>query len=470
MATKIFKSGNYIILDNGINEPDGIPTKDCRYSVISSQYTISDNKKNFFSVSLPFSDIKDEAGASYSSEAVFLTFLRDNTGFNPPQAGGAFLVEVSSKSDLPTAAAGVITLLGSITYEFLTDVDLTGDRFVGGQDTVIKGTSSENASITSTGLGTGVALFTSVFTTPMRNIEFKDVDTLFDINGLGNNVALDWVGVNFSSIPNIGTIKNITNFIYINGAFLGSKGMKFDGTQGTIAFETSLLSGDGAAGDIIKVLSTATVSTRFRIIYSSVIATGSTVGITLDASATISDETFILDTVNFAGGGTFLGDVDETSNKSLFIKCNPITNTFVNGQLFMQGNSTVTTISTINTFVKVLGTTTASVDNSKFSHTNNRLTCEATIDRKYLIQCNLSFSSGNNKECEFGFFDSKLSAVRVPSRTKSTSNSAGKAENVSFSCVVNFIKDDFLEIHGANNTDTTDITVTELNFVITEIG
>ena len=91
------------------------------------------------------------------------------------------------------------------------------------------------------------------------------------------------------------------------------------------------------------------------------------------------------------------------------------------------------------------------------------------ISRKYLIQCHLSFSSGNNNECEFGFYDSQLTAIRTPSRTKSTANSAGRAENVSFACVINADATDYLEIWCANNSATTNITVTEMNFIITEI-
>ena len=380
------------------------------------------------------------------------------------------LVYVDDLSKLPTAVSNVITLLSNYTYYFVKHIDLVGDRLVGSQNTVIQGTSSENASITSTGLGIGVALFTTTWTTPVMNIAFKDVDTALDIDGLGNAAVLDWSAVNFVNIPNIGVIKDITNFIYLNGAFLNSKGMSFDGAFNTIAFGGSVFVGDGLAGDLIKILPTATISVRFRTIYSSVVAFGLTQGITVDASSVIPEEAFILDTVAFSGGGTYLGGVDHTSNKALFIKCNPIQNTFANGQLYMQGNATATVISASSTFYKILGTTTASPDNNKFTHSNNRLTCDATVDRKYLIQCTLSFTVGNNKECEFGFYDSKIAAIRLPSRTKTTSDGVGKSSPITLVCVVDYINADYLEIWCANNTDTTNITVTQMNFVITEIG
>jgi len=126
-------------------------------------------------------------------------------------------------------------------------------------------------------------------------------------------------------------------------------------------------------------------------------------------------------------------------------------------------------VSATNTFYKVLGTTTASADNAKYTHTNNRLTNDASIRRKYLIHCSLSFNSGNNHVCKFGFYDSVLSAIRTPSRTKGTANGSGRADSVSFSCVVSHIQGDYLEIHCANNTSAQNITVSDMNFLITEI-
>jgi hypothetical protein len=135
----------------------------------------------------------------------------------------------------------------------------------------------------------------------------------------------------------------------------------------------------------------------------------------------------------------------------------------------MQGNVTATTVTLQNTFYKVAGTTTPSADNSKFSHSNNRLTCDAIISRKYLIQCNLAFTSGNNDVCEFGFYDSQILGIRTPSRTKSTANSAGRAEGVNFFCVLEMADADFIEIYCANTSSATNITVEQMNFVITEI-
>ena len=374
---------------------------------------------------------------------------------------------VNTPSDLPTAVSNVITLLANVTYYFTTTVDLLGDRIVCSANTVILGASSENCILKSTGLNSSTALITSVYSLPIRNITFTH-DTVLNLDGDGTTTALDWFGVNFTDCATVGTIKNYTNFIMGDSAFLNSANLTLDGTIGTIGFSNSLFDGRSSQTTII-VASTANITRRFRIIYSSFVCLSGETALNVSSSATISDEKYILDTVNFAGGGTYLSGVTGTSNKALYTACVGITNTAVNGQLYMQGNATATVVSATNTFYKVLGTTLASTDNAKYTHTNNRLTNDASIRRKYLIHCSLSFNSGNNNVCEFGFYDSVLSTIRTPSRTKSTANGSGRAESISFSCVVSHILGDYLEIHCSNTSSTNNITVTDMNFLISEI-
>lgn len=375
-------------------------------------------------------------------------------------------VFVGAKSDFPSPVGGVITLLDNYTYFITATVDLTGDRIVCGENTTILGGSSENCRLKSTGL-TGTALLTSQYSLPIRNITIE-ADVALDLQGDGVTTALDWFGVNFTDCNTIGTIADYSNVIIADSAFLNSGGLTFDGTIGTIGFDQCLFNCN--TGNTVFILpATLTVTRRFRIIYSSFVVLAGETGINVNASATIPTESYILDTVNFSGGGTYLTGVTHTSNDALFIRCTGITNTAVNGQLYMQGNVTATTISVQNDWYKISGTTTPSSDNSKFDHSNNRLTCKAIIRRKYYIQCTLSFTAGNNNVCEFGFYDSQLNDRRTPSKTKATANASGRAENVNFSCVLNMSENDYLEIWCRNTSSATNITVDQLNFVITEI-
>ena len=382
--------------------------------------------------------------------------------YTPPST----YVLVDSASDLPDPISGARTLGDNITYVITNVIDLLGDRLIGGQNTTIIGGSSENCRIKSTGL-IGTALITSNYSLPIRNITIE-ADVALDLEGDGVTTALDWFGVNFTNCNTIGTVKDYSNFIMQDSAFLNSGGLTFDGTIGTIGATQCLFDVNGTNTALI-LPATLTVTRRFRITYSSFVVTSGQRGIDVSTSATIPTESYILDTVNFAGGGTYLGGVIWDSNDSLFINCVGITNTAVNGQLYMQGNATATTITNTTSFFKVAGTTTPSADNSKFSHSNNRLTCDAIISRKYLIQCSLSASAGSNHVLEFGFFDSQLNAVRTPSRTKVTSNGSGRVESVTFMCVVTMTNGNYLEIHARNVSSATNIVVEQLNFTITEI-
>jgi hypothetical protein len=383
------------------------------------------------------------------------------------QYNGDF-VFIYSLNDLPSPVSEVVTLSNNVTYFICDVIDLNGNRIVCGQNTTIIGGSSENCRIKSTGLRSVDPLISSAWSLPIRNITIEH-GTAISLDATANaNQALDWFGVNFTDCAIIGTVKNYSNFVMNDSAFLNSQGLTFDGSFGTIAFGNTLFD-NRTSGTMITLTATATITRRFRIIYSSFVCLSGETGINVNASATIPEEKYILDTVNFSGGGTYLTGVTDTSNKALFVACVGITNTNVNGQLYMQNNATVTTVASANVFYKVLGTTTASADNQKYLHSNNRLTNDAIIPRKFLIQCNLSFTSGSNNVCQFGFYDSVLAAVRTPSKTKSTANGSGRAESVTFNCVVTHKQNDYLEIHASNTTGANNITVTDMNFVITEI-
>jgi len=375
---------------------------------------------------------------------------------------------IQTKTDLPTPVAGIITLPAG-NYVFTADVDLTGDRIVCGGIVAIRGVSSETCYIRSTGLTGANPLIYTEYTIPMQNISIT-ADYAIHVNGDGiRNVAIDWLAVNFVDCARAGIVDNATNFVYKFSAFLNSSDLEFTGTIGTIAIENSLLNGQ-SANTILKLPATLTVTRRFRIIYSSIITLAGETSINVDVGATIPTEGYILDTVSFSGGGTYLAGVDDTSNLTRFNNNTGIINTSVNGQMYMQNNATATTISNTTGFFKVAGTTTASTDNHKYTHTNNRLTNEAVVSRKFLIQASLSFTSGNNNVCEFGFYDSELATIRTPSKTKSTANAAGRAENVTFMCVVEHKSPDYIEIHARNTSATNNITVTDMNVLITEIN
>jgi len=378
-------------------------------------------------------------------------------------------VFVASKDDLPAAVSNVITLADDVTYYFTTTVDLTGDRLVGGQNTVILGSSSENSRIKSTGLGVGVPLFYTEWTTPIRHVTFQDVDTALHIVGNVNPpVALDWTGVNFLNVPNIGLIDTCDNWIYSKGAILNSQNLQFSGTVGTVGVDNSIFVGTGSPGNILDILSTCTITRRFRLIYSSMVVFGATVGINVDASATIPTEGYILDTINFSAGGTYLSGVSYTDNKTRFVNSKGIENTAEIGNFYMLNNATATVISGSGVPTKVLGTTTPNAINQKFSHSDNRLTYTGGLIRDFQVSVTTSLTSGNNNV--IGVYVAKNGTILTESEMYGTTSSAGRAESISCQTILEMEENDYIEIWVENNTATQDITVEYMNVIIKSLN
>ncbi len=380
--------------------------------------------------------------------------------------GGNEFVFVFSKLDLPTPVSGVITLVDNYTYFITKTIDLTGDRLVGGVNSVIIGGSSENCILKSTGLSAATALITSVYSLPIRNITITH-GTALNLDGDGTTTALDWFGVNFTNCAIVGTIKDYSNFVMSDSAFLNSGNLTFDGTIGTIGMSNCLF--DCATTSTALILpSTLMVSRRFRIIYSSFVVLSGETGISVDASATISSERYILDTVNFSGGGTYTSGVTYTDNKALFVNCVGLTNTSTKGFMYMLNNTTDTTIgvANANVWVKANGTTTSGT-NSKFTHTTNRLTYNGAFTNSFLITLNATVrSAGTSQSISIGV--AKNGTIIAESEGIVRTATANVEHGGSTQAVVEMVANDYVELF-VRNTSSTDIRVTDFNFNVVKI-
>lgn len=378
---------------------------------------------------------------------------------------------VSRLADFPTPAGNVIDLPALTTWYIIGDIDLTGNRLNCLGNVTITGTSSETSSLTSTGLPGGEALLSSASTLPVRFITFgcPSGTSVFDLNSDGTN-GIDMQSVNFGSntlsVGSIGTIQNYSNFVMFNCAVLNvENGWTFDGSIGTIAFNQTLFGATLNNGNAHITLSTTLIITRrFRAIYSSFIVTPGRIGIDVVAGVTIPNSNFILDTINFSSTGTFLQGIDETDNRSLFTSCVGIPNSAEQGEMTMQGNGTSTTITITGDYYKAAGTTTASTLNQKFTHTDNRLTYVGTVQLNFYIAFVVTVSSGNNKDV--GLRLAKNGTTIVSTTNTVTTNGIGRAESVKIQSFQSMTTNDFIELFVTNTTDTTAVTIVDLNGIL----
>ena len=429
-----------------------------QYSFVTTTLTIADTLESGDKINIVYSET---AGGvlDYYTKAQIDAFNYEEKHIN--------FIEINDLVDLPAASGGVITLTGGYTYLFLKHIDLLGSRLVCGQDTVIVGWSSENCSITSTGLSAATALVTSVYSLPIRNISFTH-DLVFNLDGDGTTTALDWFGVNLLNCASAGTIKDYTNFVFGDGALLNSGGFTFDGTIGTIAFSNSLFD-TASTKTAINILSTCTISRRLRIIYSSFVTLSGETGVNFNTSATVGDEKYILDTCNFSGGGTYVTGFDATSNKALFANCVGITNTSTRGFLHMLDNTTATAITGTASYFKAAGTTTASSANSKFtSPSSNRLTYTGAFTQSFFVtvNCNVRTSVSTqtiNIVIAKNGTNISESEMTILCAAGSTPSFGGTQ------CVVELTANDYIELFVRNTSSVNNVIVSDLNMNILKI-
>lgn len=374
--------------------------------------------------------------------------------------------------ELPAAVAGVITLEADQAYFFVGDTDLNGDRLVASQDTVILGSSSEVSVIRSTGLAAGTALLSSAFTLPMRHVTLTHATAIALDASANAGQVLDWMGVNFLDCSTeVGLIKNYVNVIMSFGAHLNSGPMRFDGSIDTVAINTELITvATGLVGLLVE--STCTINRRFRMNLSAmVVAHPTSTGIKVESLASFPlDQTFILDTVNIAGGGTFLDGIDFEDNAALFDRCVGITNSFDAAQYDMQGNAVATSIPVQNTFVKIAGTTTPGSVVSKFdlSVTQRAKYIGALVGQSFQAIYLLSFTDGPNKTIAFELAknDVPIADTRIAVDTGGGSSVA----NVTVGGLVQLDADDYVELWITNESSGSGTaTVTDMKALITRI-
>jgi hypothetical protein len=167
---------------------------------------------------------------------------------------------------------------------------------------------------------------------------------------------------------------------------------------------------------------------------------------------------------------------DHNSNKALFTNnksASPIKffNSFASGQIYMKDNTIPTGITTAGEWYKVAGiTTTLGVEegNSKFIASDNRLTCDAAIERKYNVISTVSFASTEGVfNGKFALYDS---TVGISTFTVLTHPVTGDNSHVTLNHIVEMTQGDYIEVHCQNIDDTSSITVSDLTLTVVQLG
>lgn len=143
------------------------------------------------------------------------------------------------------------------------------------------------------------------------------------------------------------------------------------------------------------------------------------------------------------------------------------------GNLFMQGNTTATGISSPGTFSKVQGTTEAGLT-QRMTATNNRLTrCACPKPRKYDVRAVLSIRApGGGKTVEAALY---LGGVPSPgliaaSRFQGVTPKGDRPLTLPLNALVEMPSEAWIEVWATNQSDSGALTVADLQLTATEVG
>jgi hypothetical protein len=128
-------------------------------------------------------------------------------------------------------------------------------------------------------------------------------------------------------------------------------------------------------------------------------------------------------------------------------------------------SGSVTDITTSNTWVKLNADTTSIFSRDGLVHTNNKVTNTGS-SKVFKVEGIISVSAGSNQTIHAAFF--KNGVLHPCSEESSVTSGSNRVESVPFHCLVELDTDDYIEVWVKNQSHTTDITLHNINVIITE--
>lgn len=380
---------------------------------------------------------------------------------------GEDVVLVEDVTDFPPDVAGVITPEAGQLYLINGSVSMGSNRFdCDGVDLLLQGRSNLHDGLVYTGGGTFITCDAGINIASMF-LASTGGKLLVESGSNTENVVFN--GVATTGFADLGEIDEIDNFASLLSQWMNfGQGFTFTGTSNTAAFiQTSTFVATSNTGPIFD-FDTAVFRTILleggRI---ETFAVGQ-VGIDGDAgSANVSDQGSI-DGVVFAGPGTHVSGITNSDLRWRFQANfgNGGTEDSVNrGAMTMQGNATVTTITTIDTPVKVAGTWTQQ-SLSRFTFlSNGRLIYVGIPDIRASFTITISPTSGVGGNQDLTCYPAINGAVMADFGSQATVK-AGDTTSITMPAESIMANADYLEAWCENNTSTTNIIAVSGKFIV----
>jgi len=376
------------------------------------------------------------------------------------------LVYVYSLSDLPAPSSGSILLDATKMYIFSGIVDIS-PNYLNLNGAGLRGTDPAKDGVMSTVAG-GVLRSTnvSVFIENLAVIPASGTTKAYDFaDATGTKFCNLFAGCSVVEIGipslGVGQVSGFNAVTAIKNYWNCKDGIKVTGTMGKFTSAYNFITGI-SAGSGIEFLAGLTID-DIDLSNNYFIYTGQT-GVIIIAGATVDQGR--MTTNMFRGVGTHLSGFDSYSFGWEMQQNTDIPNTRAFAYAYMDGNATASTFSAVDTYRKILGTTTL-VTNQKFSASSNRFTYTGQSN----VVCRVFAVIGSRapaNSTDYTIVFSKNGSVISQPNSSLGPLSNGQGFQIVLESEVAFSTNDYIEVFIKSNSGTASITVSDMQFRVSE--
>ena len=434
-------------------------------------YVVGESRNDMQKLSLDFSNLVSETELQNLQDQV--TILQGLVNFGST-------VFVRTLDELPEPDSGVIYLPSTKAW-ILTPAngvfDFNGLRVVCNGPTNIRGFGSSVCTIKSTGLDSlhpGLPFFTSDY-----NVIFEDMkidhqgylNPVFSVGETTPGVAFFADTFNITNAPNIGTFRDCSALAFVSSYLVASSGIKIAGNLVTLLANRLGAFPTAGSDPVIEFLENSVVLRRSSIVYSTFdLPTGVTGVKSFDPALNFPDnESLVLESCLFDGDGDPLDVALLDSPKIEVVHCHGLPNVTALTNYYMNDNAVVTDIVKTGEAVPVAGTTIVKKMIKFTNGTDNHVQAQfgETSQTKLFVNAAVT-TTVNNKVVRLEIQKSLDGVNYTPVEGAVGKTKVRDANEPYGVAIVGF--DDVepgahLRVFIANETDTTDVLVTDLNVV-----
>ncbi len=367
------------------------------------------------------------------------------------------LVVVNAKGDLPTPAAGVITLAANTAYLIADDISLGTDTLTFSDGVTLRGVDSINHTLTYTG-SVDMMTFSDVTCRVERLTISCANGRVFNYSStLANIFRVNDVSI--TSCDRVGLFDgtgSIVRFTNVSPAAMATSGLTFVGSWKSALFEVSVANVNGGS---MFDLGAATFDAFYADTFLATIASGATFlsGAVSSANITAGGIGSLLNN-RFSGAGAILSGV--TSGDALweYRGNDDIADTRPDGLISMQGNATATVIASSGVAVLVAGTWVVELVSQATGTTAGRVTYNGGKTARLPITSSVSVAPVSGTNLELSAYIA-INGTIVANSKRTATASSGQPSSITIPWQADFQTGDYVEVFVANEDTTADIIV-----------